>query len=122
MRVGDPAADPWIIENAPEDPRAWANPLVAGKFGLRFYVAVPLRTHDGFNPGTLCVIDREPRTATDEQVAHLKELAELVVTEMELRLAARNVVLKEARLRYRAESIAALTTSGDDSVVHRTVE
>lgn len=35
---------PWVIENAPLDPRTLANPLVVGSFGLKFYAGVPLRT------------------------------------------------------------------------------
>lgn len=38
------------------DPRTLTNPLVAGEFGLRFYAAAPLTTHDGFNLGTLSVV------------------------------------------------------------------
>src|SRR5687768_11608682 len=53
--------DPWVLSDAKADPRSLANPLVAGDFGLRFYAGVPLKTSDGFNLGTLCVIDREPR-------------------------------------------------------------
>jgi GAF domain-containing protein len=52
---------PHVLSNAAIDPRSLANPLVAGDFGLRFYAGVPLRTQDGFNLGTLCVIDKEPR-------------------------------------------------------------
>src|SRR5664279_1888257 len=42
--------DFYQITDAKVDLRALTNPLVAGKFGLRFYAASPLRTHDGFNP------------------------------------------------------------------------
>jgi len=80
---------PWIGEDAAVDPRALANPLVAGEFGLRFYAGCPLRTRDGYNLGTLCVIDKEPRTLTDEQVQVLEDLAAIVVHELELRLAVR---------------------------------
>jgi GAF domain-containing protein len=83
--------EPWIVEDAKSDPRALANPLVAGDFGLRFYAGCPLRTHDGFNLGTLCVIDKEPRVLTEEQVGVLDALAGIVVDELELRLAARNL-------------------------------
>ncbi|MBA2443995.1 MAG: GAF domain-containing protein, partial [Nocardioidaceae bacterium] len=46
---------PWVVEDASVDPRTLAHPLVAGDFGLRFYVGIPLTTHDGYNLGTLCV-------------------------------------------------------------------
>jgi two-component sensor histidine kinase len=83
---------PWVLTNAKTDVRSLTNPLVAGEFGLRFYVGVPLRTRDGFNLGTLCVIDREPRTVSDKQIERLKNLAAMVMDQMELRLSARQAV------------------------------
>ncbi len=77
---------PYLIEDARNDPRSLANPLVAGDFGLRFYAAVPLATSDGHNLGTLCVIDKEPRPIDDEQIADLKDLAAIVMDQLELRL------------------------------------
>lgn len=84
--------DAWVLTDAQRDVRALANPLVAGEFGLRFYAGVPLRTNDGFNLGTLCVIDREPREVTQEQLTLLSDLARLVMDQMELRLGARRAV------------------------------
>jgi two-component sensor histidine kinase len=84
--------EPWVLTNAKTDVRSLTNPLVAGEFGLRFYVGVPLRTRDGFNLGTLCVIDREPRTVSEKQIERLKNLAAMVMDQMELRLSARQAV------------------------------
>ena len=84
--------EPWILSDAKRDVRSLANPLVAGDFGLRFYVGVPLRTTDGFNLGTLCVIDREPRVVTDHQLAMLSNLASIVMDQMEIRLSARRAL------------------------------
>jgi len=50
--------DVYEIPNTLEDPRTIAHPLVSGPLGLRFYAAAPLKTHDGYNLGTLCIIDR----------------------------------------------------------------
>ena len=88
----------WVIENAGVDPRALANPLVAGEFGLRFYAGSPLKTRDGYNLGTLCVIDREPREFSDQQIAMLDDLAALVVDALELRLAARQQARRATEL------------------------
>ncbi len=44
--------EPWIVEDARHDPRTLANPLVAGEFGLQFYLGVPLITGDGHGIGT----------------------------------------------------------------------
>jgi two-component sensor histidine kinase len=85
-------SDPYILENASNDPRSLANPLVAGEFGLKFYIAVPLRTFDGYNLGTLCVIDKEPRPIDQAQIDDLKDLAAVVMDQMELRLSARRAI------------------------------
>jgi phosphoserine phosphatase RsbU/P len=97
---------PWLVNDARNDPRTLANPLVAGELGLQFYAGVPLTTHDGFNLGTLCIIDQQPRDLTDAQVASLSDLAEVVMDELELRLAARRTVELESQLRRGAEDIA----------------
>lgn len=83
-----------VLVDASTDVRSLANPLVAGDFGLRFYAGVPLETSDGFNLGTLCVIDKEPRPVDQAQIDDLKDLASLVVDQLELRLAARQAVAK----------------------------
>jgi serine/threonine protein kinase len=82
---------PWIINDAPADPRALANPLVAGESGLRFYAGVPLRTRDGYNLGTLCVLDREPRSFSAEDARTLEDLAAMVMHDLELRLESRRL-------------------------------
>lgn len=81
----------YIINDACVDSRALTNPLVAGEFGLRFYAAIPLQTHDGFNLGTLCCLDFKPRTLDSEQTEILSSLAKVVMDEIELRLAARRI-------------------------------
>lgn len=83
---------PWVVENAEVDPRALANPLVAGELGIRFYAGVPLHTHDGHNLGTLCVLDYVPREITAEEVMNLEDLAAMVMSELELRLATRRAL------------------------------
>ncbi|WP_417770056.1 sensor histidine kinase [Stappia sp.] len=76
---------PWILDDASVEPVALSNPLVAGEFGLRFYAGIPLRTSDGHGLGTLCVIDKEPRSLSPDQTAILEDLAAVVMDELELR-------------------------------------
>jgi two-component sensor histidine kinase len=83
---------PWVLKDASSDPRSRANPLVTGDFGLRFYVGAPLTTQDGFNLGMLCVLDREPRPVSQEQLSHLEDLAAIVMEQLELRLSARRAI------------------------------
>jgi two-component sensor histidine kinase len=80
--------EPHILVDASKDVRSLANPLVVGDFGLRFYAGAPLRTSDGYNFGTLCVIDKEPRPITQDQIEDLKDLAGMVIDQLEFRLSA----------------------------------
>lgn len=82
----------YVISDAIKDPRSLANPLVAGEFGLRFYAGIPLQTQDNFNLGTLCIIDKTPRLFSEEEKEILAQLAQVVMDEMELRVALRNTV------------------------------
>jgi sigma-B regulation protein RsbU (phosphoserine phosphatase) len=105
-------SEPWIVTDAAGDPRTLANPLVAGALGLRFYLGAPLTTRDGFNLGTLSVMDRKPRSVSDKDVATLTDLAAMVVDELELRRAGRRTLEMEQELRRQAEQFsAALQTS-----------
>jgi tRNA A-37 threonylcarbamoyl transferase component Bud32 len=83
---------PWIVEDAVRDPRTLANPLVAGEFGLQFYAGVPLRTPDGHNLGTFCILDREPREFTAEETRTLEDLAAIVMNNLEMRLRSREAI------------------------------
>lgn len=92
------SSDVYVINDAGKDPRSLTNPLVAGEFGLRFYAAAPLQTGAQHNLGTLCIIDKKPRTLTEKERKLLKELSEIVTDEMELRLALRNTVANVKKL------------------------
>jgi GAF domain-containing protein len=84
--------EPWVVTDAEVDPRTLTNPLVCGDLGLRFYVGIPLTTSDGYNLGTFNIIDVEPRDFSDEDLATMKDLAGIVVDELELRLETNRLV------------------------------
>jgi sigma-B regulation protein RsbU (phosphoserine phosphatase) len=98
---------PWLGSDAATDPGTLADPAVARELGLRFYAGVPLTTQDGYDVGMLCVLDQAPRTLTDDEAATLEDLAALLMSELELRLAARTAVQVECGLRFAAEEVAA---------------
>ena len=85
-------SDIYVIADALQDPQALTNSLVRGEFGLRFYAAAPLTTQDGYNLGTLCIIDHQPRQLTADETQTLADLAAVVMDELELRLSARQLV------------------------------
>jgi signal transduction histidine kinase len=80
------------VTDAAADLRFLDNPLVTGSPHIRFYAGRPLRARGGERLGTLCLIDREPRTLTTEQRRLLDDLgawAEAELQAVELQEAAR---------------------------------
>ena len=74
-----------IVPDAREDPRFSGSPLVTGDPHIRFYAGAPLKTSNGLNLGTLCIIDTKPRRPSRGSMATLAALAQMVVDEIELR-------------------------------------
>ena len=75
------------------------------EFSVIAYIGVPLCTQTGHVIGTLCALDVKQRTWTDNDLDHLKMLANLVMTELVLRdqLTARNKA--EERLTQKAAEL-----------------
>jgi len=98
--------EPLIVPDARQDDRFACNPFVQRESGVRFYAGAPLLTQDGFNLGTLCLLDTQPHSPfTPEQEATLVDLAAMVVDELELRLASQQTAQSEAKYRTLFESI-----------------
>ena len=51
---------------------------------IRFYAGAPLSSSDGYRLGTLCIIDSTPRTLSDKEHLMLRDMADLVETEINL--------------------------------------
>lgn len=74
------------------------NPLVTGKMKIRFYAGVPLTDPDGYNLGTLCVIDHKPRKLMDNQKNLLSKLAKLAIDYIVLKKVKENNFILKTQL------------------------
>ena len=75
--------DMLIVEDALQDARFAHNAMVINEPFVRFYAGAPLMTQDGYALGTLCVVDRVPRTLTPAQKEALLSLSRLAVGQLE---------------------------------------
>lgn len=73
-----------VVPDASLDSRFHDNPMVIGQPFVRFYAGRPLHSLTGYNVGTLCVADCEPRSVTDGELARLDDLAAMVEDQLNL--------------------------------------
>jgi anti-sigma regulatory factor (Ser/Thr protein kinase) len=93
----------YIIRDAATHETFRHNPLVTGEPNIRFYAGAPLVAPNGHALGTLCVIDRVPRTLTPAQIEALEALRRQVQAQLELRV---NLIELEQALARRDEAEA----------------
>ncbi|HTL89209.1 MAG TPA: ATP-binding protein [Leptolyngbya sp.] len=104
------SADLLVIPDTHKDDRLKCNPFAIAEPGVRFYAGAPLITHDGYNLGTLCLLDSNPHEDLDaDQRETLKDLAAMVVDELELRLAAQTIAQMDAALLEITQGVSAET-------------
>jgi PAS domain S-box-containing protein len=94
-----------VVPDALADSRFATNPLVTGEPGIRFYAGAPLRTADGHALGTLCVLDREPRELTGDQLGALEVLSREVVARLDLSRARRELAQATAGRREQESAL-----------------
>ena len=67
-----------VVNDAANDERFSNNPLVTGPEKIRFYAGAPIVSVKGNVLGTICVLDREPRSLNEKQQNGLRILAKKV--------------------------------------------
>lgn len=92
------SSDVFEVDDASLDERFATNPLVADGPKIRFYAGAPLIDSQGFALGTLCVIDKEPKKLTAEQIEALEALARQVTRNIETRRWAETIKTQQSLL------------------------
>ncbi|MCC7367808.1 MAG: PAS domain S-box protein [Chloroflexi bacterium] len=90
---------PMVVEDARHDYRVVTNRAIPD-LGIVAYAGIPLTLASGDTIGAMCAIDRQPRAWSDDDLEVLTDLAETVMSEIQLREAvseARKLAVVTAR-------------------------
>ncbi|UYY59466.1 putative bifunctional diguanylate cyclase/phosphodiesterase [Sphingomonas sp. S2-65] len=71
-----------LVPDLHESP-CYRESVLAGQ-GIRYYAGAPLTTREGHSLGALCVLGTEPRETTDAEIKALKDLASMVMDQIEM--------------------------------------
>lgn len=71
-----------VVPDLMEDPFYSDSHLA--RSGIRFYAGAPLLTEEGYSLGAMCVLGTEARQATPDELDALKDLASMVMSQIEL--------------------------------------
>jgi GAF domain-containing protein len=111
-----------LIDDTRRDERSHANPSI-DTMGVLAWAGQPIRSAAGEVLGTFCVVDRVPRTWSDDDALVLRTLADAAAGEMQLRTALADAGLAQRRaerLAHLARRMSAASTT--DEVVIAMVE
>ncbi|ELS31194.1 MULTISPECIES: sensor domain-containing diguanylate cyclase [Pseudanabaena] len=71
-----------IVSDALSDRRFYDNPFVIGDPKVRFYAGLPIVVPNGSKVGTLCLVDYNPRTFSEEDQELLRDLGQMAEQEL----------------------------------------
>lgn len=74
---------PLICKDTQRDKRFASDPMVTGPAAIRHYVAMPIRTREGYIIGALCITDKQPRFFSAVRVGLLSNMTTIVIALIE---------------------------------------
>ncbi|MBD2501554.1 GAF domain-containing protein [Anabaena azotica] len=107
-----------VVPDTLADDRFIHNPVVTSYPHVRFYAGVPLLTPEGHFLGTLCVIDRQPKELTPEQIHALEALSRLVISQLELRRNIADVARISEKLMNHEQAVRIQSEAARDQIAN----
>ena len=97
-----------VVTDARQDP-ILKNNLAIRDLDVIGYLGMPLTLADGTSLGSFCVIDNKPRQWTEHEIEIVRELAQSVIAEIELRAAIKTQEKVQTELKQQNQKLARLT-------------
>lgn len=112
-----------VFNDTHDYPELMHNSFVKAENGIRFYAGALLKSPEGYNMGTICVVDSKPREATPEQLSMLKTLSKLVIDKLENRLRYRKIIQSQINLMnitlHEIKNPLASINLANDIIIHK---
>ncbi|WP_298359167.1 PAS domain S-box protein [Rhodoblastus sp.] len=105
---------PVVVEDARADPLL-RDRLAVSEMNVIAYLGTPLVTAEAQTLGSFCVIDTRPRNWTPEEIALMRDLADSVVSEIELSVSNKAAREREAELRRRNDEFQAALAAAENA-------
>jgi signal transduction histidine kinase/ActR/RegA family two-component response regulator len=106
---------PLVVDDALQHPKVRTNPAIQD-LNVKAYIGVPVTDPDGFVLGSFCVIDGQARSWSESDLATLKDLAALVMTELALRREISDRRTAQAALLKQNKALAAARDEAESAV------
>ena len=104
-----------VVKSAKKDKRFFDNPLVTSGYEIGFYAGAPIISAAGYKIGTVCVMDKKPKTVFITQRRNtLKIIAHQVTALLELGVKNRLLKTQSDLLVAEEKKIVELTISGQE--------
>ncbi|PJF45179.1 MAG: hypothetical protein CUN55_00290 [Phototrophicales bacterium] len=107
--------EPLVVSDARKVDFLWDN-LAIPDLNVIGYLGMPLTLSDGKPLGSFCVIDSEPHEWNETEIAIVRELAQIIANEIELRAKVNRKREPKAKLDEMHQTIDALIQSLDTTV------
>jgi signal transduction histidine kinase len=98
--------EPFEVSDLSEDQRFNEKFFVVEGPKLRYYLGIPLKTKEGHNLGTLCVLDNKTQTMASEKVELLKIIASEIVNRLSLLRSIEDLKKNMSEIRENHKSVA----------------
>jgi PAS domain S-box-containing protein len=108
-------AEPLVISDAREHPLV-RDSLAISELGVVAYAGIPIQSSDGHVLGSFCAIDTKPHEWTESEVDTLRQLGELLRTELQLRDALWDADRAARESAIAASERAAVVASSSDGI------
>jgi len=106
---------PLVVDDSLQHPLVNTNQAITD-LNVKAYLGVPVTDPDGFVLGSFCVIDGHPRSWSESDLATLKDLAALVMTELALRREISDRRAAQAALLKQNKALAAARDEAESAV------